>query len=71
MAIRVSIRSQTGSPEWWPVLRCEIRVASSWKATYATECSMLCELSDSKPSAMWAMRNRSSSSGSTARLVSR
>ena len=71
VAIRASIRSQTGSPDWWPVLRCETRVASSWKATYATECSMEWRLSDSKPSAMCVMRNCSSLSGSTAREVSR
>ncbi|ARX87774.1 hypothetical protein SMD44_07256 [Streptomyces alboflavus] len=67
VAMRASIRSQTGSPDWWPVLRWEIRVASSWNATYATECSIECRLSDSKPSLMCAMRNCSSWSGSTAR----
>ena len=71
VAMRASMRSQTGSPDWWPVLRCETRVASSWKATYATECSIEWRLSDSKPSLMCTMRNASSWSGSTAREASR
>jgi len=32
-AIRIMIRSATGSSEYRPVLRWAIRVASSWKAT--------------------------------------
>ena len=38
-AMRWSSLSATGSSVALPVLRWEMRVASSWKATYAIECS--------------------------------
>ncbi len=44
LAIFCSSWSQSLSPEYVPVLRCEMRVASSWKETYAIELSTLCEL---------------------------
>ena len=39
--MRAIICSQTGSFDAMPVLRCEMRVASSWNETYASECSIV------------------------------
>jgi hypothetical protein len=71
VAIRASNWSHNGSSVNRPVLRCEIRVASSWKETYATVWSMSRSCVLENPAVMWVMRSCSRATGSTDRVVSK